>query len=52
MEESTLATSESSLSNDSSFQKNASIASGYYCYEIEADAHQFNYHYTKLKGVD
>ncbi len=51
MEESALATSEESLSNDSSSQQNASIAFGYYCCEIEADAPQFNYHYTKLKGT-
>ncbi len=41
VEESTLATSE----------KNTSIAFGYYCCEIEADAPQFNYHYAKLKGT-
>ncbi len=51
MEESTLATMEVSLSDDSSFQQNASIAFGYYCWEIEADAPQFNYYYTKLKGT-
>jgi hypothetical protein len=51
VEESTLATLEVSLSNDSSSQQNASIAFGYYCCEIEADAPQFNYHYTKLKGT-
>ncbi len=51
MEESTFATLEVSLSNESSFQQNASIAFGYYCCEIEADAPQFNYHYTKSKGT-
>ncbi len=51
MEESSLATMEVSLSDDSSFQQNASIAFGYYCCESEADAPQFNYHYTKLKGT-
>ncbi len=51
MEESTLATLEVSLSDDSSFQQNASIAFGYYCCEIEADTLQFNYHYTKSKGT-
>ncbi len=50
MEESTLATLEASLSDDSSSQQNASIAFGYYCCEIEADAPQFDYHYTKPKG--
>jgi hypothetical protein len=49
VEESSLATSEVSLSDDSSFQQNASIAFGYYCCEIEADAPQFKYHYLKLK---
>ncbi len=51
MEESTLATLEASLSDDSSSQQNPSIAFGYYCCEIEADAPQFNYHYIKLKGT-
>ena len=51
MEESTLATLEVSLSNDSSSQQNASIAFGYYCCELEADPPQFNYHYTKSKGT-
>ncbi len=49
MEESTLATSEVSLSDDSSFQQNASIAFGYYFCEIETDASQFKYYYSKLK---
>ncbi len=51
MEELTLATLEASLFDDSSSQQNASIAFGYYCCEIEADAPQCNYHYTKLKGT-
>ncbi len=51
MEESTIATLEVSLSNDSSSQQNPSIACGYYCCEIEADAPWFNYHYTKSKGT-
>jgi hypothetical protein len=51
VEESTLTTSEVSLSDDSSFQQNASIAFGYYCCEIEAYTPQFNYHYTKSKGT-
>ncbi len=51
MEESTLATLEVSLSDDSSFQQNTSIAFGYYCCEIEADAPQFKFHYTKSKGT-
>jgi hypothetical protein len=51
VEESTLATSEVSLSDDSSSQQNASIDFGYYRCEIEADAPQFNYHFTKLKGT-
>ncbi len=42
MEESTLATLELSLSNDSCSQQNG---------EIEADAPQFNFHYTKSKGT-
>ncbi len=37
--------------DDSSSQQNASIAFGYYCCEIEADASQFDYHCTKLKGT-
>ncbi len=51
MKESTLATSEASLSDDSSSQQNASIAFGYYCCEIEADAPQFDFHYAQLKGT-
>jgi hypothetical protein len=51
VEESTLATLEVSLSDDSSSQQNVSIAFGYYCCEIEADAPQFNFHYTKLEGT-
>ncbi len=51
MEESSLATLEASLSYCSSSQQNASIAFGYYCCEIEADAPQFNYCYAKLKGT-
>jgi hypothetical protein len=38
VEETTLATSEVSLSDNSSSQQNASIAYGYYCCEIEDDA--------------
>jgi hypothetical protein len=51
VEESTLATLEASLSDDSSSQQKASIAFGYYFCEIEADAPQFNYYYTKSKGT-
>jgi hypothetical protein len=49
VEESTLATSEVLLSEDSSFQQNASIAFGYYCCEIETDAPQFKYYHSKSK---
>ncbi len=49
VEESTLATSEVSLSEDSSLQQNTSIAFGYYCCEIETDAPQFKYYYSKSK---
>jgi hypothetical protein len=50
VEELTLATSEVSLSDNSdSSARNASTAFEYYCYEIEADAPQFNYHGLKIK---
>ncbi len=52
MEESTLATSEISLSDDfNPSTGSASIAFGPYCCEIEADTPQSNYHYTKSKGT-
>ncbi len=38
-----------SLSEDSSFQQNASIAFGYYCCEIETEAPQFKYYHSKSK---
>ena len=45
VEESTLTTSEIPLSDNSAFTAgNAPIAFEYYCYDIEADAPQFNYH--------
>jgi hypothetical protein len=45
MEEPTLATLEASLSGNSDPSAgNASTAFEYYCYEIEADTPQFNYH--------
>ncbi len=45
VEESTLTTLEVSLSNDSnSSAGNAPIAFEYYCYDIEADAPQLNFH--------
>jgi hypothetical protein len=34
---------------DSSFQQITSIAFGYYCCEIEMDAPQFKYYYSKSK---
>ncbi len=50
VEETTLATSEEYLSDNSdSSAGNASIALECYCYEIEADAPQFNYHGPKIK---
>jgi hypothetical protein len=50
MEELTLSTLEIFLSkNSDSSSGNSSIASEYYCYEIEADAPQFNYHGPKIK---
>jgi hypothetical protein len=50
VEEQTLDTLEVSLSNNSvSSAGNATIACEYYCYEIEADAPQFNYHGPKIK---
>ncbi len=50
VEEPTLSTLEISLSDNSdSSAENTSIASEYYCYEIEADATQFNYHGPKIK---
>jgi hypothetical protein len=50
VEEPTLSTSEVSLSNNSdSSTGNAPIASEYHCYEIEADAPQFDCHGPKIK---
>jgi hypothetical protein len=50
VEELTLDTSEVSLSNNTiSSAGNATIAFEYHCYEIEADAPQFNYHGPKIK---
>jgi hypothetical protein len=50
VEELTLATSEVSLSNNSSSPNgNAATAFEYKCYEIEADTPQFNYHGSKKK---
>jgi hypothetical protein len=50
VEEPTLATSKVSLSDNSdSSAGNTSKAFEYYCYEIEADAPQFNYHGPKIK---
>jgi hypothetical protein len=50
VEEPTLATFEVSLSDNSeSSAGNTSIALEYYCYEIEADAPQFNYHGQRLR---
>ena len=49
-EELTLDTSEVSFSNNTiSSAGNATIAFEYHCYEIEADAPQFNYHGPKIK---
>jgi hypothetical protein len=49
-EELTLDTLEVLLSNNTiSSAGNATIAFEYHCYEIEADAPQFNYHGTKIK---
>ncbi len=49
VEDSTLTTLEISLSGDSdSSAGNAPIAFEYYCYEIEAEAPQFNYHGPKI----
>jgi hypothetical protein len=50
VEELTLDTLEVSLSNNTiSSAENATIAFEYHCYEIEADAPQFNYHGPKIK---
>jgi hypothetical protein len=50
VEEPTLATSEVSLSDNSdSSAGNAPIAFEYYCYEVEANTPQFNYHGPKIK---
>jgi hypothetical protein len=50
VEEQTLSTSDISLSNNSnSSAGNTSTAFEYECYEIEADALQFNYHRPKIK---
>jgi hypothetical protein len=50
VEEPTLSTLDISLSNNSnSSAGNASTAFEYKCYEIEADAPQFNYHVPKIK---
>jgi hypothetical protein len=50
VKELTLATWEVSLSDNSdSSAGNASIAFEYNCYEIEADSHQFNFHWPKIK---
>ncbi len=50
VEELTLATLEAFLSDNSdSSAGNAPISFEYYCYEIEADAPQFNYHGSKIK---
>ncbi len=50
VEELTLDTLEVLLSNNSiSSAGNTTIAFEYYCYEIEADAPQFNYHGPKIK---
>jgi hypothetical protein len=49
VEESTLTTSEISLSDNSdSSSGNAPISFEYYCYEIEADTPWFNYHGPKI----
>jgi hypothetical protein len=49
VEESTLSTSEISLSDNSdSSDGNIPVAFEYYCYDIEADAPQFNYHGPKI----
>ncbi len=49
VEESTLTTLEISLSDNSdSSAGNAPIGFEYYCYKIEADAPQFNYHGPKI----
>ncbi len=49
-EELTLDTSEVSLSDNTiSSAWNAPISFEYHCYEIEADAPQFNYHGPKIK---
>jgi hypothetical protein len=50
LEELTLDTLEILLSDNTiSSAGNATIAFEYYCYEIEADAPQFNYHGPKIK---
>ncbi len=50
VEELTLDTSEVSLSNNTiSSAGNKTIAFEYHCYEIVADAPQFNYHGPKIK---
>ncbi len=50
VDEPTLATSDISLSDNSdSSAGNTNIAFEYYCYEVEADAPQFNYHGPKIK---
>jgi hypothetical protein len=50
VEESTLAALEVFLSDSSeSSAGNAPIAFEHYCYEIEADTPQFNYHVQKIK---
>ncbi len=50
VEEPTLSTSDISLSDNSDFSAgNASTAFEYKCYEIEADAPQFNYHGPKIE---
>jgi hypothetical protein len=49
VEDPTPTTAETLLSNDSDFSAgNAPIAFEYYCYDIEADAPQFNYRGPKL----
>jgi hypothetical protein len=50
VEEPTLSTLDIPLSNNSNFSAgNASTAFEYECYEIEADAPQFNYYGPKIK---
>jgi hypothetical protein len=50
VEELTLDTLEVSLSDNTIFSAgNATIVFEYHCYEIEADAPQFNYHGPKIK---